>query len=329
MTKLSEIVNEITNPAPSDLLYGVDSVPASGRVTLQTLFGSESSVRYVSKDGSNAYDGTNSRFPKLTIQAAIDSATSPAVVFVTDPGQYTEDLIIPDGVGVIGPAMTLIGNHEIGEDCYLEALFLYKGSAGNLVDKKGSTAHAYVRCHVADTRGIGGTVTGGAGFRNSSNGGILHVKGDVMYIAASTFGMTDGGGSGFGHQHGEWNDLYFAGNGAIGLRTGSAASKMLLRFDHMIKFGTPVSTTGIAAVASGSQVWVNGNQIDLDEAWDNSSGAEMYVICPDVKGTRSGPVSGMSLIGNGEHQAIGAETITGFIEVQDADGVTRKLAVVS
>lgn len=251
---------------------------------------------YVSKQGNDSNDGLTPAKAKLTIASAITAASAllatadQAVVKVMDAGTYTEDLTIPDNIYINGLQTTIVGNHTLADNSTLIAHTLMRGSgASELVDKTGSPdTHGYVWCFRADSRGTAGTLTGNSAFRNSSSGSILHVHCPILYVGASTIGLTDGGtGTDFGHIHFEGDDIYLTGNGATGCRTGSGGSKLLVNVHHIVELGTPSNTEGLSLNHADSEVWFNGVQIVADSAWDISSGS-LYNQCGDVRGTKAG-----------------------------------------
>jgi deoxyhypusine synthase len=78
-----------------------------------------------------------------------------------------------------------------------------------------------------------------------------------------------------------------------------------------------VTSAGNTSMA-GNMIMSNGNR-----TFSNSAG---HMILSSSVGS---VVAISGTLKTGTHTAIGAETVTGYIEVQDIDGNTRKLAVVS
>jgi hypothetical protein len=261
-----------------------------------------SSTIYVSKEGSDLSSGLNINNPKETITAAInDAATllsegaSNVNITILDGERYTEDLTIPNDVHIIGHACELVGNHTMANNTSLFVHTLYRGGSGNMVNKTEQDGHAHIRCFVADTRGVDGTITGGAGFRNASNGAVLHIQCDVLYVAENAIGLTDGsGGNDFGHLHFLGSDIYLAGNGAMGCRTGSSGSKILIVVGHILESGEFNNTTAADLNSNGSKVWITANQIQADDAWDVNNG-DLYITCPDITGDRHGDAANLML----------------------------------
>lgn len=281
---------------------------------------------YVSKVGSDANDGLTCDAPKLSIGSAITQAADLLTgdadnvrISILDGGRYTEDLTIPDDVHLVGHAAEIVGNHTIGNNSSLVCHALYRGAAGNMVLKSGASGHGHVRCSIADSRGTAGAITGGAAFRNASNGSVLHVQCDVLFVAASCIGVADLAG-GFGHIHFLGSDIYLAGNSSKAIRTATAGSKMLVTVDHILGIGSPAPPFfAVQMAAAGSEVWVKAGQIDADTAWDLSGGGDLYISCPDIAGTRTGTPAGM-LISTKDHAADAEEAhaTSSFAEVNAA-----------
>jgi hypothetical protein len=100
-------------------------------------------------------------------------------------------------------------------------------------------------------------------------------------------GIRDTAGAGFGHTHFILNDLYLAGNNAVGIRNTNANTNQIGYIDHILEIGTPTGTTGILFTASGGVAKITASEIAADTAYDISGGS-LYLSCPKVTGTRTG-----------------------------------------
>jgi Major tropism determinant N-terminal domain len=74
-------------------------------------------VLYVAKNGNDSYAGTSLQYPKLTIRAALESATRGTTIFVKS-GDYTEDnpMTVPDFVSLWGDGMRTVTVRPLAPD---------------------------------------------------------------------------------------------------------------------------------------------------------------------------------------------------------------------
>lgn len=102
-------------------------------------------------------------------------------------------------------------------------------------------------------------------------------------------------------------NLAILGKGAGALLMGGVANSEALRIGKGVSGGNALEVQGVASGGPPRFV-ARGADTNID----------LFLV---PKGT--------GLVRYGTHSAIGAETVTGFIEIKDAGGTTRKLAVVS
>jgi hypothetical protein len=115
-TKLNAIVvaNLVTTTNLSDALANyIKIVDADAKYELKnTMLVKPTNYLYVAKNGLDTNDGSASK-PFLTIQKAIDTATSGTTIFIF-PSSYVENIIFKAGVMLTSPVkfgVTITGNH--------------------------------------------------------------------------------------------------------------------------------------------------------------------------------------------------------------------------
>lgn len=254
-------------------------------------------VVYVSKHGSDSNDGLDIENSKLTIASALTAAgslTGEVRIEVLDGGTYTESITIDAGEHLHAPAATLVGTISLASDASVK-LFAQYASANNqtLVNKSGGTGRSSYEAFIVDTRGTGGTLTGGTGVANGTNGSVLFVKIGVLYVGENGEGITDGG-TGFGHIHFNIPDLYLAGNAAVGLSAGISSTNLIGYIDHILEINAPTSTVAIDITNSGAIVKLTASEIIADTAYNITNGA-LHLVCPKITGTRTGtPIAELS-----------------------------------
>jgi hypothetical protein len=253
---------------------------------------------YVAKTGVDTLDGLHSNRPKLTIGAAITAAealiTAGATkvrIEVLDAGIYSESIVLSPMLILQGPAATLVGLMTIDDGC---SVFLDKHYVDAVNDQEliarvttGTGEVASYRANIIDGRGVGGAVTGTINIQNESETGVIFCWVGQVFVPEGGFGIRDSGAAGFGHIHFVLNDLYLAGNNAIGLRNTNAATNLIGYIDHILEIGTPTGTKGVQILASGGVIKLTASEIIADEAYDIAGGT-FYLSCPKVTGTLTG-----------------------------------------
>lgn len=253
-------------------------------------------VVYVAKHGSDSDDGLTSDLPKLTIGSAITAAAAlitagsdSAGIVVLDGDTYTEDFTLSTGLRLHAPYAKLVSQVILSDDTWMDVgdHMAPNGMSGAMVALSGSTAKAFYKCRgVMDTRGPAGTNTSVVGCANGTDGGILHMEGAILYVAASSAGITDTA-SAFGHVHFRFGDIYLAGNGAAAISTLFLGTKVIGYVDHILEVGSPTGTIGVNITTDDTSVILTASEIIADEVWNITDG-DLYICCPKLTGTQTG-----------------------------------------
>jgi len=259
------------------------SIPFIGNGILEGGGGSytptdQDNIIYVSKAGSDSNSGKYLDKPKLTIGAAITaaSAQTPASdnrfrIDILDAGDYTENLTIPEWVGVLGLAALIDGNHTVADNTALWA-FRLVASSGTCVSKSAGTGNALVRAErMILTNGSNGTLV--------TSGELIFECGVVEVENGFGFGSTS-----TGQQQIIANQIDITGTG-IGAGV-SGAGSMCVRVNCMEDSG---SGTGLLT-ASGATINATVNRINCTTAISEAAGTTLNLICGSVTGieTRAG-----------------------------------------
>ncbi len=169
-----------------------------------------------------------------------------------------------------------------GSSVLLERLVSVADSSVLLTKPVGNTGISYARIVEIDGRPNNGVVLAG----NLAAEGVLFVATGRAFVGTSGIGFGDSLG-GFGHMHVDVEDLYLAGDTCIGIFGNLADSSILVRGGHILEVGTPTGTTAISVSSTGS-VYVDLRQTIADTAYTITGAGNLYLICPDVQGTRTG-----------------------------------------
>lgn len=230
----------------------------------------------------------------MTISAGISLAAervaygATSVAVHVGGGRYVEDLTLQSGVRVLAPAARLVGDVTLVDDSHLVVCDHYAKAGktgGGMVALSGSDSKAYYWCDgIMDTRGEDDDASGLVAILNATSGGILHCGGRIMYVGTSCAGVTDTA-SGFGHVHFLWNDIYLAGDGAMGVSTLFVNTDLIGRVDHILETGSPSSTVGISITAGECQIAIN--ELIADTAYSCSAGTLHIVTGAKISGTTS------------------------------------------
>jgi hypothetical protein len=305
-SKITQLTNA-TSLADSDLLTFVDvddtTLSASGtnkKVTLQVLRDSLQNVEYtnvvhVAKHGDDSNSGTNPDTPLLTLNAAetkaesLTTGSNRVLIKILDTGTYsTGNLTLEENIDLWGEYATLEARLVIRSDSNVKLFKLYDdGSAFPTINKNSGDLNAYVHINEIDGRGVNGTVTGGFVIRNEGGGGVLVIRTDKIFIAEDQIGVGDQTG-GFGHIHLECEDLYLAGDNAVGIEGNNNDALITARIGQILDLGTVANTTAISLPLSGDRVQVSTNEIKADTAYNIASGAELILYCGNLEGTQTG-----------------------------------------
>ena len=278
---------------------------------------------FVAKVGDDANPGTSIDRPKATIGSAITQASALITagatgvrVHVIDGGTYTEDITVPSNVSIDAKGATLVGAISLtaGAEAFFDRHFA-ASSNQNMVtmDDAGSGAAIYAS-NFCDGRGTTGTLTGVQNVRNIGGGGKnLFVRVGIMFVGADGVGLGNTS-SGFGHVHFELEDLYLAGNNAIGINataTGPNAADLVGMIHHILETGSPTGTTGIGINNAAAVVKIVAAEIVADTAYNITAGS-LYLVCPKITGTQTGTALFLAANDNAVVKLTGDQTIDGI-----------------
>ncbi len=118
------------------------------------------------------------------------------------------------------------------------------------------------------------------------NGSILHARIRQLFVGQGSDGIR-GGAGGFGHVHFLIQDLYLAGNNAVGLRATGGQSDYVGYIDHILKTGSPTGTTGIYVDGANATIRATITEVVADTVYNIVQGS-LYLICTRLSGTRTG-----------------------------------------
>jgi hypothetical protein len=243
----------------------------------------ESNILYVGKHGNDSNDGKTIGKAFLTIGAAITAASgeTPASdnrfkIEIIDAGNYTENLTIPEWVGVIGLAALINGQHTVADNTALWA-FRLLSSTGTCVAKSAGTGNALVRAgRMILTNGSNGTLV--------TSGELIFECGVVEVENGFGFGSTS-----TGQQQIIADQIDITGTG-IGAGV-SGAGSMCVRVNCINDTG---SGTGILT-ASGATINAIVNSINCTTAVNEGTGTTLNLICASVTGTETRAGSGKTV----------------------------------
>lgn len=258
---------------------------------------------YVAKHGSDFDTGLSVAVPKLTIASAVTAANalitggaSAVSIFVQDAGTYTEELVsgsrIEPNVSLIAPDARIVGRIQFRRGSFVVVGEQYaSGNNQDLVELIASgtaDAHGVYRARLVDGRGVAGTNRGTKCFKNDTNAEILFGFADVIYVPEDGVGIIDSSSaSGSGHIHIIAQDVYLAGNDAIGIRANTADTNVVAQIGHILEIGTPTGTIGVNVTNASADVKLVINEIIADEVYNISAGS-LHLVCPKLVGTRTG-----------------------------------------
>lgn len=255
----------------------------------------QESAVYVSKAGSDDFDGCCPNNPKSTINSALtvaqerlDEGANAVRIEIMDAGLYEENIDIPSRVVVFGIGATLKGTAIVtgGSELYLDRHLSSANDQSMVEMNVDDPGQALYQTNVTDSR----EHTGVNVISNTGGGGKnLFIEVGLMFVGENGVGVTDRT-SGAGHIHFNIKDLYLAGNGAVGLRSGQAGqnSTNIIGFiDHILQIGGATGTTGILVTHSNARVNAIMGEIIADVAYNVTDG-ELFLIAPRIVGTRTG-----------------------------------------
>jgi hypothetical protein len=256
---------------------------------------------FVGKHGNDSNDGTNPDNPFLTISAAITaaSALSPGLysrvsVVITDSGEYAEDIAQPDYVDIDGPLATVRGTVTLGDEVQLR-LFRVSATANGttLLNKTSGDNTSFCYINEVDGTGATGSEQPGEGsivntfcVKNTASPGIFFLFTPKIWVPANGEGIGDST-VGQGHLHVNVEDLYLAGDNALGIAGNIVNSSLIVRFGHILETGNHSGTLGVKMGSSGD-CYAVGAQIIADTVWDVNVNRNLRIVCPDTQGSYIG-----------------------------------------
>lgn len=248
-------------------------------------------VVFLGKHGDDSNDGLSPDKAVLTANRAetvaetLTTGSNRVLIQILDAGLYaTGNWTVDDNIDISGTSARVDARIVIRDDTKIDLYKIYDdGSGFPTINKNSGDQNAYLHANEIDMRGINGTTTGGVGIRNQGGGGILVVRTDKLYVCQDGVGVGDQAG-GFGHVHIEAEDLYLAGNNAIGLQSLNSSNSIICRAGHILEFGTPTGTTAIDGSINGSEIFVMTNEIHADTAIEVANGAKVYVQSTKITG---------------------------------------------
>lgn len=275
-------------------IVGIGSQGAQGIQGIQgpagTTYAPPNQTRtlYVGKHGNDANDGLNIEEAKLTFGAALTIAAAATStlryqIWCMDGGIYTESITVPQYCSIIAPGAILQGTISTQGD--LTIRFYRVEATGNgqtLVSKSGANTTAYVEIMELD----GSAFSNVQCVNNLSNNGIIFARIGKCLVGAGGTGIGDQT-NGIGHMHANIEDLYLAGNNAVGIAKTSGTGNIVGYVQHILEINSPTGTTGITVGATG-EVYMSFNQIIADTAWNVTAGGILRGWAGDVSGVQTG-----------------------------------------
>jgi len=252
------------------------------------------------------------------------SATGVRVV-VLDGGTYTENITVPSSVYLDAKAATLVGTIDItgGSEVFLDKHFASADNQNMVTMGSATAGPAIYQANICD----GGGFEGVNNVRNSGGSGRnLFVRVGVMYVGIDGVGIGYVT-SGVGHIHVSIEDLYLAGDNAIGIlgsNQGVNASNILGMIHHILEINSPATTVGISVTHASAIIKLIVAEIIAGTAYDVAAG-DLYLVCPKITGTQTG--STKFQVGNGGISFTGTgavDTLTNLGAAASAD-VAAKL----
>jgi hypothetical protein len=252
----------------------------------------ETTIIYVSKNGSDSNLGNTIIKPKLTISSALTRALSLSsslnnrvIIQVVGGGIYTESFSLGSYLSLDMPNATLVGSIILAN--YTSVIIdKHYSSANNqnMVTKTGQQ-HSYYTARLSDGRGISGTLTGVTNIYNTTNNSITFGKVDMMFSSINGILLRDTA-SERGHLHLHSLDCYLS-QGGIAVYAQGNESDLIGYIDHIIKIGEATGTTAIRMDGANSVVKVTINEINTDNAY-LINGGSLYLNCFCVNGNKNG-----------------------------------------
>jgi hypothetical protein len=273
----------------------IGSLPTAAQTAyVRTLF--------VAKHGSDsANTGTNPNNPLATLDAATTKADalSPGLyervsIVIVDSGEYTENIAQPDYVDIDGSLATVRGTVTLGDEVQLRLFRISATADGTtLLDKTSGDNTSFCYINEVDGTGAIGSEQPGQGsivntfcVKNTASPGIFFLFTPKIWVPQNGEGIGDST-VGQGHLHVNVEDLYLAGDNALGIAGNIVNSSLIVRFGHILETGSHSGTVGIKMGSSGD-CYAVGAQIIADTVWDVNVNRNLRIVCPDTQGSYIG-----------------------------------------
>ena len=253
-----------------------EALPAPGDVD-------RTQIVYVGKHGSDANSGLRPTIPKLTIGAAITTASglSPTTsnritVKVLDGGTYTESFTVPSWVTLEAFGATLEGTVTLSDDSEVIAREIVKTTSGIAVSKPAGTGSAYASADVIRADGTADAVVNGA----VTSVMIVHAR--QVFVEDGTAILDNSTGP--GHIHLDVEDLYVSGTGTA-IDRASNTGAIQGRVSHILDIG---AGTGTGIDITTGNVNLNVGTIDITTAWNVAGAGTLSMFVNQiVSGTKT------------------------------------------
>jgi hypothetical protein len=259
-------------------VYRNVAVDANG--AMKVTFGTQQEqILYVGKHGDDTNDGKSINKPFLTFTAAIAAATAltPAAdnrisIKCVDAGSYTEDLTVPEWVGILAESAELIGSHGITQNCLIQCFRLNVPAGGTGITKNGSGGTGNAFCEFVNLNG------NAIGFLCLS--GEFNIRGQVINVDT---------GVGIGSLstniiHASFRNININGAGGVGIGISSITGMVSAGVDCIE--GVNASSTCLLAL-NGGMLCINCSSIKgTDVAYNVDATSALKLVASSFQGTK-------------------------------------------
>ncbi|MFW6219806.1 MAG: hypothetical protein ACOC33_03120 [bacterium] len=238
----SAITNNLFVSGNTNLLKSADFIAYTAN-TPGDVFTTSNKVIYVSKNGNDANSGEVRNEPKLTIQAAINAATSGDSVQIIDGGIYEESITTKLNVNIVGERASLdlsSGRSMIINESYVRLRSIFRDSGSNIMITASGTTPGFSRGYAIldlneiDDSGSGVTIQNGLNIPLD-----LHIK--QVYVRNSNIFLQDFSDS-TSHTHVNFDDLYLNSSGCTGIEMANSGN-VLGNIQHVKELGAGIGVS--------------------------------------------------------------------------------------
>jgi len=242
---------------------------------------------YVRKNGNDANDGLSASKAKQTITSAINKAISLGLnannriaILVSDSGEYTEDIVVPEFLDIEAPCATLITNNGTAITASPNSnVFFYtvvaSGASGlcflyNSTSSE-STFFRAKECTAAGDANIGRFLSGSANFCPER----MNIENGIAIDAGPTFGPSPF----FNGVKSDFLSAFITGSGTL-IRANDANSTV----DAGGRIVSSVLSTSKCVQCNNGKVNVTLNAVNMNggSVWDVSASGEVNFISNNV-----------------------------------------------